>query len=103
MARVVDVHGTDDEASRKAEVHDHTENGRSRRVGWYSIRRVLEYSSSLRDTVISRTVPSTRAQGVRRGTAHPFESDKPPRNANAKEHAIKRLIQKSFRVYGYVL
>ena len=40
------------------------------------------------------------------GGLHPIPvkgSDKPLRTANAKENAIKRLIQKSFRVYGCVL
>ena len=63
----------------------HTDSGRSRRV-WaavvYSVRRVSEYSSSLRD--LEGTVPTKRVQGVRRGKAYPFESDNTPRTANAK-------------------
>ena len=43
--------------------------------------------------------------GVHRGIGHPSEviNHHAPLTANAKEHATNRLIQKSFRQYGYVL
>ena len=43
--------------------------------------------------VISKTVPTTRLRGVRRGTVHPFDSDNTTRTVNAKENATGRLIQ----------
>ena len=84
------------------------------------VRKVSEHSNSLRDLkdfthprvptarvptprAPTPRVPTPRVQGVRRGASYPFESDSALRNANAKEHATKRLIQTSLGVYGYVI
>ena len=64
---------------------------------------VLEFPSSKAFVVVISKTACARIRGVRRGIASCLRSEKPPRTANAKEHAIDRLIQTSFRVHRHVL
>ena len=50
--------------------------------------------------VISKTVPTKRVQGVRRGKAHPFESDNTPRTANAKSTQSIGLFKQASEYTG---
>ena len=64
----------------------------------YGVRRVGEYSSSfldLKDCTQHKGIECTPRDRTSQ------RSDKPPRTANAKEHATNWLIKKNFREHGY--